>query len=181
MQERIKISQAQDTLQITIGPSRNRNTLILFSLLALSWMIATLATVIEYSQTGTAAGQPLTWQRLAWWLVFGLALLYPVLTLAFGREAITINGETLILKKWIPGWTVEKRKLELGKIKEVKVFEYKGSTLSLEYSWIKWGVGGGMIAISYPGKRVFQFGRLLSEKEAKELVGLIKKSVNGEQ
>lgn len=181
MQKRIKINETQDSLQITIGPSRKRSTLILFSLLALSWVIATLAAAVEYFQTGNAAGQPLTWQRIVWWLVFGLALFYPVLTLAYGRETITINGETLLLQKWIPGWTVEKRKLELARIQDVKVFEYKGSTLSLEYSWLKWGVGGGMLAISYPTKRIYHFGRLISEQEAQQLVRQIKKYLKREQ
>ena len=175
MQDRIKIVSTDEEFEVSIGPSRKMSSLIFFSILAIGWIVATLAALGEYISTGNALGQVLTWTRLVWWLVFGLALTYPTLILIFGREILTIKDGKLLIKNQILSWSIGTRKLALDRIQDVRLFEYKGSSLSLEFSWIKWGVGGGMIAILYPHKRTFQFGRLINEKEAEKIIGLIKK------
>lgn len=177
MQDRIKIVNKDGELEVSVGPSRKMSSLIFFAGLAVGWVVSTLAAVVEFVNTGNALGQPLTWTRLAGWLVFGVALLYPALILAYGKEVLTINEGKLIIKNQILGWTIGTRKLILQEIQDIRLFEYKGSALSLEFSWIKWGVGGGMIAILYPYKRTFQFGRLISEKEAKGIIKLIQKNL----
>lgn len=175
MQDRIKIVSTDEEFEVSIGPSRKMSSLIFFSVLAIGWIVATLAALGEYLNTGNALGQPLTWMRLFWWLVFGLAIKYPTLILLVGREILTIKDGKLYIKNQILSWSIGTRKLALDRIQDVRLFEYKGSALSLEFSWIKWGVGGGMIAILYPNKRIFQFGRLISEKEAEKIIGQIKK------
>lgn len=117
--------------------------------------------------------QSLTVAWFAVWTVGGLLAIYALLWQAMGQEMVTIQGQTLTIRRDIGGVGFDKA-YDFVRARDLRVGSVEFNPLDISAALQLWGIGGGAVAFDYETTTV-RFGIGLDEAEAKHIVADITK------
>ena len=175
---RLKFANLADGKQVTIRPRRD-----LFVILFLTWWIAlwlvgevTLINVMSGGLQAILSGDvpntintfrymwPLISAGLIVWTVIGVAMIYALFWEILGREEITVNANSLSVRRRIVSLSIEKT-YPRKTYSSLRFDNQAGWWLNnLEY----WGIAGGKLAFD-SGDKIVRVGRSLDETSAQSI------------
>jgi len=167
------ISPSSRGLEIII-PSRKNIFLILFlAAWLVGWAVGEITVPMTFIKGIKDMGALIfssAW-LVAWTIGGGFAIYIWLWNIA-GKEIITINNLTLIIKRDLFGHGKEKE-YETSYISNLRISPQPFNPFNFSASLQFWGIGGGIFAFDY-GSRTYRFGSGVDEAEANQIINTIK-------
>jgi hypothetical protein len=171
--ERAIISTRPNGLEIVIPSKKNIFLILFLSAWLVGWAVGEVSVPTQFIKgvKDTSALIFLSAWFIAWTIGGGFTI-YIWLWNISGKERITINNLSLIVKRELFNHGREKE-YEITHISNLRVSAQPFNPFNFSASLQFWGVGGGVLAFDY-GARTYRFGSGVDEAEANHIIERIK-------
>jgi hypothetical protein len=169
---RATITSGPKGLEIVIPAKRNVFLILFLSVWLVGWAVGEVTVPMTFFKCNTQASALMfTAVWLVFWTIGGAFAIYVWLWNLAGKERVTINNVSLIVKHDLFSYGREKE-YEVSYISNLRVSPQPFSPFNFSASLQFWGVGGNVIAFDY-GAKTYRFGSL-DEAEAAQIIEKIK-------
>ena len=170
---RITITDTAQELHIVMPCRRSWLVICLLGFWICGWAVAEVMVAIQFLN-GDAPPEG-EFFMLAWfgvWTVGGVLAIYAWLWQVFGKEIVTMRGQTFKIRHGIGRFGFDKE-YDLLRMRNLRVRPVGFNPLEFSSILQLWGIGGGVISFDYDAKSN-RFGAGLDEAEAKQTMAVLK-------
>ena len=171
---RITITDTAQELHIVMPCRRSWLVICLLGFWICGWAVAEVMVAGQFLN-GDAPPEG-EFFMLAWfgvWTVSGVLAIYAWLWQVFGKEIVTVRGQTFKIRHGVGRYGFDKE-YDLLQMRNLRVGPAGFNPLEFSSILQLWGIGGGVIAFDYDAK-AYRFGAGLDEAEAKQTMAAVKK------